>query len=325
MPERVLVILTETSEHGLTGPGREALGFGLAAADDARGCDVALFAASDGVAAVEARERGAARVFAFGGAPPATGAALVAAAHAAVEASGADLVVVNRGGPVLDLVPRLAARLGGGCVQGVTELRRVEGELRAVAAVYGGAARAIYRFKGDGVRVVSLAPGAAEPPPREAGRAGEVISLTLPAEADDRVRVVEPLRPPEGARLEDARVVVSGGRGLKDSENYGLIRELAAALGGLPGASRAIVDDAWAKPAEQVGLTGKIVTPQVYIAAGISGASQHMAGCSNSKLLVAINTDPDAPIFRYAHLGIVDNCLDVLPELIRLARERAAR
>jgi electron transfer flavoprotein alpha subunit len=322
MPERVLVILTETSESGLTGAGREALGFGLSAAD--AGSDVAVFAAADSPAAVEAQERGAARVFALGGSIPQTSAGLITAAAAAASASSANLVVVNRGGPVLDLVPRLAARLGGGSVLGVTGLRRVDGELRAVAAVYGGAARAVYRFKGGGVKVVSLAPGAAEPPPRLAGRTAEVVSLTVPADVDNGVRVVEPLRPPEGARLEDARVVVSGGRGLKDSENYGLIRELAAALGGLPGASRAIVDDAWAKPAEQVGLTGKIVTPQVYIAAGISGASQHMAGCSNSRLLVAINTDPDAPIFRYAHLGIVDNCLDVLPELIRLARERAA-
>jgi electron transfer flavoprotein alpha subunit len=153
---------------------------------------------------------------------------------------------------------------------------------------------------------------------------GRVIGVPTITRPHERVRIVEPAKPPEGPRLEDAPVVVSGGRGIKDAANYRLIEELAEALGGMPGASRAIVDDSWATPAQQVGLTGKIVTPQVYFAVGISGASQHMAGCSNAKMLVAINTDRDAPIFRYAHYGIVDNCLDVLPELIRLAKERAA-
>ena len=127
-----------------------------------------------------------------------------------------------------------------------------------------------------------------------------------------------------GPRLEDAKIVVSGGRGLQLGDNFGLIRELAEALGGLPGASRAIVDDGWAPAEEQVGLTGKIVSPDLYIAAGISGASQHMVGCSTARVLVGVNTDADAPIFRYARYGITADCLEVLPELIRLARERAA-
>ena len=114
----------------------------------------------------------------------------------------------------------------------------------------------------------------------------------------------------QGPRLEDAKVIVSGGRGLQDGENYGLVRELAAGLGGLPGASRAIVDDGWASFDQQVGLTGKIVTPDVYFAIGISGASQHMAGCSNARCIVAVNTDPEAPIFTYADYGIVDDALD---------------
>ena len=102
-----------------------------------------------------------------------------------------------------------------------------------------------------------------------------------------------------------------------------LIRELAANLGGMPGASRAIVDEGWAPSEEQVGLTGKIVSPNLYVAAGISGASQHMMGCSTARVLVGINTDRDAPIFRYARYGIHGDALAVLPELIRLTRERA--
>ena len=97
--------------------------------------------------------------------------------------------------------------------------------------------------------------------------------------------------------------------------------ELAGALGGLPGASRAIVDDGWAPPSEQVGLTGALVAPDLYVAAGISGASQHMAGCSNSRVIVAVNSDAQAPIFKYAHFGIVDDCREVLRELIRLSQK----
>jgi electron transfer flavoprotein alpha subunit len=320
MADGVLAILTEASGRGLTGPGREAVGLAAAIAAITGGeVAVAILAPDNAAAATEAGERGAARVFTLDS-TPATSDELVSAAESAATAPGVGYVVINRGAHVLDLAPRLAARLGGGCVMGVTAIRAGDGGIQAEAAIYGGAARAIYRFKGDGPRVLSGAPGVAAAPERVDGRTAEVV--VLPSPAPGRVRVVEPIKAPDGPRLEDARVVVSGGRGIKQAGNYGLIQELAAALGGMPGASRAIVDDAWATPAQQVGLTGKIVTPQVYIAAGISGASQHMAGCSNSRTLVAINTDPDAPIFKYAHLGIVDNCLEVLPELIRLANER---
>jgi electron transfer flavoprotein alpha subunit len=320
--EGVLAIITESAAGGLNGAGREALGLAAdAAARLGASYDAAIISPDAAAAATEAGERGAARVFTVG--TSGTGSDdLVAAAAEAVSAAAPRVVVVNRGPHVLDLVPRLAARLGGGCVMGVTELRVVDGDVQAVAAVYGGAARAVFRLTGEGPRVVSVAPGAAEAPERVGGRTAETVALVAPPPSN-RVRVIEPLRAPEGPRLEDARIVVSGGRGLKASDNYGLIRELAAALGGMPGASRAIVDDAWANPAEQVGLTGKIVTPQVYLAIGISGASQHMAGCSNARTLLAINTDPDAPIFRYAHYGVVENCLEMLPELIRLANEGA--
>ena len=121
----------------------------------------------------------------------------------------------------------------------------------------------------------------------------------------------------EGPRIEDADIIVAGGRGLGAPENFRLVQELAAALGGMAGASRPIVDDGWAEPARQVGLTGKITRPSLYIAVGISGASQHMVGCAAAKTLVAINRDPDAAIFRYARYGIVGDCLEILPALIR--------
>lgn len=326
MTRRVLVVLTDAGAFGLTQSGREAMGLGcnLAAALDSH-VEVAVLASADSEAAKEAGESGAERILALDLGLPIDGDSLLTAVELAVREARAEVVVVNRGPNVLDLVPRLAARLRGGCVMGVTEVRVVGEDIEAVAAIFGGCARAVYRFSNNGPRVISGAPGVAAAPERKHGRTADVVVITSLPGSKQRVQVVESPRPaPEGRRLEDARVVVSGGRGLRDAENYVLIRGLAAALGGMPGASRAIVDDGWAPSAEQVGLTGRVVSPQVYLAFGISGASQHMAGCSNSKTIVAVNTDPNAPIFRYAHYGIADDCLAVLPELIRLIGDRAA-
>lgn len=313
MSADVLVLATETNGDDLGRAAVEAMGLGARLAAELGGT---LRVMTPAAAAAAAGELGAVQVYTYRDGADILGAGAEAAGRAAPR-----VVVVNRSAAGLEIVPRLAARLGGGCVLGVTDVRVEGDDITATAAVYGGAARAEYRFVSAGPRILSLAPGAGEPPARESGRAAEIIPLE-PA-LDPRVRVVEAAKPPDGPRLEDATVVVSGGRGLRDGENYGLIRELAAALGGMPGASRAIVDDSWAKPAEQVGLTGKIVTPDLYFAIGISGASQHMAGCANARTIVAINTDAAAPIFRYAQYGIVGDCLELLPELIRLAKERA--
>jgi electron transfer flavoprotein alpha subunit len=141
------------------------------------------------------------------------------------------------------------------------------------------------------------------------------------AEVEERIRVIERARQ-SGPRLEDAQVIVAGGRGLGVPENFSLVEELAEALGGMAGASRPIVDDGWADASRQIGLTGKITRPALYVAAGISGASQHMAGCAAAKTLVAINRDPDAAIFRYARYGIVGDCLEILPEITRAVKDK---
>ena len=323
MAEHILVLVSQPPAGGLDAAAGEALGAGrelasrlelpLACALIGRGVDAA---------AAEVAERGADRVLVADGEYLARFHcdATVPAAAEAVRAAEARVVIVSRGPDVLELAPRLAARLDGGSVVGASELRPgADGALEVVAAVFGGAARAVYRFTAEGPRIVGVGAAIAEAPPRETGRTAERVDLDVTPPAQERVRVVRPAAASEGPRLEGARIVVSGGRGLKESENRARICELAAALGGMPGASRAIVDEGWAEPAEQVGLTGTLVAPDVYFAIGISGASQHMVGCSNSRVLVAVNNDSDAPIFRFAHLGIVGDAQAVLPELIRVS------
>ena len=327
MAEHVLVLVTAVEAGGpLRDADGEALGAARALAQ-ARRCDVAcaLIGADQASAAAEAAERGADLILTADspGLARFDGGRCVTMAAEAVRLAEARVALIPRGPDLLELAPRLAARLDGASVIGATEVRSEGDDVSAIAAVFGGAARAAYAFRAPGPRVIGLAPAVAEIPERRAGRSAPTIALAIP-DADGRVTTLEAAPDVAGPRLEDATVVVAGGRGLQDGENYGLIRELADGLGGMPGASRAIVDDGWASFEQQVGLTGKVVTPDIYFAVGISGASQHMAGCSNARCIVAINTDADAPIFTFADYGIVDDALDVLPALVRLARERGA-
>ena len=135
---------------------------------------------------------------------------------------------------------------------------------------------------------------------------------------EERIEILEAAHF-DGPRLDDAEIIVSGGRGLGSQDNYSLIEQLAEALGGIAGASRPLVDDGWVDSSHQVGLTGRITRPNLYVAIGISGASQHMAGCSAAKTIVAVNRDPEAAIFQHARFGIVGDALEIVPELIRAA------
>ena len=219
------------------------------------------------------------------------------------------------------VVPRLAGRLGAAVVMNATDLEAGADAVRVTAAAYGGDTRAVYELGGAGPCLASVMPNAVAPAPLEQPAADvpvRDVGVNLGA-VTERVRVVSRAQT-TGPRLEDAQVIVAGGRGLGSKEKFQLVEDLAQALGGMAGASRPIVDDGWTDASRQVGLTGKITRPALYVAAGISGASQHMAGCAASKNLVAINRDPDAPIFRYARYGLVGDCLEILPELIRAAK-----
>lgn len=214
-----------------------------------------------------------------------------------------------------ELAPRLAHRLGGSAAGDCVEVRAEGGALRVGRQVYGGKAQAILELKRSPavvwLRARAFAPAAAR------AEACEVTRSALDIQADTRTRVVERVREEGGeTRLEEARVIVSGGRGIGGPEPFETeLRPLAELLGAQPAASRAACDAGWVPPTWQVGQTGKKVTPELYLAVAITGASQHMAGISEAKTIAAINTDPDAPIFKHCRFGIVEDYRKVVPLL----------
>jgi len=221
-----------------------------------------------------------------------------------------------------DLSGRLAARLSVGCLPDVTALRWEGENLVATRPVYSG--KALATVDGGKVRpvVVTLRPNvfAAEKRPTKA----EVIALG-PLPLSIRAKVKEVVSTQAGELdVAEADIIVSGGRGLRGPENFALIRELAQVLGAAVGASRAAVDAGWIDHAHQVGQTGKVVSPTLYIACGISGAIQHLAGMSSSKVIVAINKDPEAPIFKVADYGVVGDLFQVVPALTEAIRKLKA-
>lgn len=219
------------------------------------------------------------------------------------------------------VAPRLAARAAAGVVMNAVDVEVAAGTLQVTASAYGGDTRVVYELVGADVCVLGVTADALLAAPPQTGASTptvQTVSVHL-GQVEERIQVLREART-EGPRLEDAQIIVAGGRGLGAAENFQLVEDLAQALGGMAGASRPIVDDKWADSSRQVGLTGKITRPVLYVAAGISGASQHMVGCSAAKTLVAINRDPDAAIFRYARYGIVGDCLEILPELTRAVK-----
>ncbi len=224
-----------------------------------------------------------------------------------------------------DLGPRLAFRLGVAVAQDCVELEVDRSTRRVIARrpVYGGNAMAEITFPGDGIQVVVVRPNTYEALESDHSRTGEVGILSV--DIDESViksRVVETVtQAAEGIRLEDAAIVISGGRGLGGPEPFEQLEGLAQLLKGAVGASRAVCDAGWLDHAYQIGLTGKTITPDLYITVAISGASQHMAGCSSAKHIVAINRDKEANIFKAASFGVVGDWNNILPSLIETVRE----
>ncbi len=217
-----------------------------------------------------------------------------------------------------DLAPKLAARLKTSLAQDCVALQMEgDGFLLATRPIYGGKLRAVVKAVIPALQVVTLRPNVFSPIEPKPASGSPIERLALQASPDRPRATVRDVQQTAGSKIEltEAGIIVSGGRGLKGPENFKLVEELAAAAGAAVGASRAAVDAGWKPHSYQVGLTGKTVSPQLYIACGISGAIQHQAGMSSARTIVAINNNPNAPIFKLATYGVVGDLFEVVPLL----------
>ncbi|HEX5370825.1 MAG TPA: electron transfer flavoprotein subunit alpha/FixB family protein [Dehalococcoidia bacterium] len=246
-----------------------------------------------------------------------------AALTAAAKQVNPAIVLLGQTAVGRDLAPRFAIRAGTGVAMDCIDLALDGGKLVMTRPVYGGSAHAKYTSR-TSPAVATLRAKAFEPLPQDASRSGDVATLTLDLPAPVSQVVGREEVKSEGMRLEDAPVVISGGRGLGSGEAFHELAMLANVLGGAVGASRAAVDLGWVPVSAQVGLTGKVVTPELYIAIGISGASQHLAGITGARNVIAVNKDPDADIFKVSRYGAVADWKTFLPAFIEECRKLKA-
>jgi electron transfer flavoprotein alpha subunit len=217
-----------------------------------------------------------------------------------------------------DLAPRVAAKLDAGLVSDCVALEVKDGRLVARRPMYSGKAFGSYSWAGE-PQLATLRANVFALGKPDSARKAEVVEAKVDTAARAKVTAVHAKA--DGKReLTESQIIVSGGRGLKGPEHFPLVEELAAAMGAAVGASRAVVDAGWVDHQMQVGQTGKTVSPTLYIACGISGAIQHLAGMSSSKVIVAINKDADAPIFKIADYGLVGDVFEILPKLTEAAK-----
>ena len=222
-----------------------------------------------------------------------------------------------------DVAGRLAARLGAGVIANAIDVDLADGSCSTTHEIFGGTQLATAAFTGAAPYLVLVRPKSFTAVPSPAGTAPPVEKLDLPDAGKAGARITGThVEEREGPKLEEAAIIVSGGRGLGSADNYQLIEKVGKLLGAATGATRAIVDAGWVPYAKQVGQTGKTVKPDIYIAAGISGAMQHLVGMKDSKVIIAINKDADAPIFTIADLGIVGDIHKVLPKLIEALEKK---
>ncbi|MEW4219263.1 electron transfer flavoprotein subunit alpha/FixB family protein [Rossellomorea marisflavi] len=213
-----------------------------------------------------------------------------------------------------DLSPKLAGKLKTGLVSDATDLELAGGNLVFTRPIYSGKAFE-KKIVTDGVIFATIRPNNIEPLAKDEARTGDVASLSV--EIKDLRTIIKDVvrKASEGVDLSEAKVIIAGGRGVKSEDGFNPLKELADVLGGAVGASRGACDADYCDYSLQIGQTGKVVTPDLYIACGISGAIQHLAGMSNSKVIVAINKDPEANIFNVADYGIVGDLFEVVPLL----------
>ena len=234
---------------------------------------------------------------------------------AVVEQEKPEAIVFGHTALGKDLAPKIASKLQSGLISDVTEIEGEGDDVVFIRPIYSGKAFEKVKVK-DGVVFATIRPNNIAPLAKDDSRSGDVSAITVDI-TNLRTIIKEVVRKStDGVDLSEAKVVVAGGRGVKSEEGFEPLKELANLLGGAVGASRGACDAEYCDYSLQIGQTGKVVTPDLYIAAGISGAIQHLAGMSNSKVIVAINKDPEANIFKVADYGIVGDLFEVIPMLI---------
>ena len=313
-----ILVVGELHEGGLSDATKEAVGVaaGLSGLESVVGF---LAGASVRAAAAGFGKLGVTRAFVAED-PRLDGAVTGVVAHlvsGAADSVSAGMLVVGGSTFGRDLVARLGARWNAAVATGVTGLTRVGDALEARRPVFGGRATETRRLEGAHV-AVAIRPHAFPPAPESSGEAAitavplDGVPASFWGPKRSKVEVT-----PRGAgpSLADATIVVSGGRGVRAAENFHLIEELAASLSAGGGASRAVTEAGWRPASFQVGPTGRTVSPQLYVAVGISGAIQHLVGMVSSRVIVAINSDPTAPIFRVADYGVVGDLFQIVPAL----------
>jgi len=321
-----VLVVGEVTQGQLSVTTPEVLAAGRALAQQA-GTELAvgLVGSALATAAQEALQAGGDRVYTVEDALLAEAQAdlYLAALVALCRAVAPNIILLGRTALGRDLGPRLACRLGVGLLQDCLRvtLDPASGRLTATRPVYGGNVLARVQCLTT-PQVAALRPKAYAPLPPDPARQGDVVAIPITLDASmARAAIVRQVRHESaGVKLEEASIVVSGGRGLGGPEPFRELQELAGMLGAAMGASRAAVDAGWVPGNWQVGLTGKTITPDLYITVGISGASQHMAGCSGAKVIVAINKDAEANIFREARYGVVGDWQTILPAFMEAIR-----
>lgn len=233
----------------------------------------------------------------------------------AIQKTGAQLILASAGSMGRDLFPRVAAHLKAGLLSDCVELNISANDVVVKKPMYSGKCFAKMSFENNSIQIVLMRANQLSIEGKPGGSPAKIQELSVTPK--DLKTVIKEIVKGTSEKLDltEANIIVSGGRGLKEAQNFKLLNELADALGATVGASRAVVDAGWVSHGMQVGQTGKTVAPSLYIAVGISGAIQHLAGMSGSKVIVAINSDPNAPIFQKATYGIIGDLFEVIPAL----------
>jgi electron transfer flavoprotein alpha subunit len=309
-----IIVVAETTGEGVTGASLELLGAAQQLSSQGGG-SISAFVAGGQEAAQTLLDHGASAVYTSSAPAGSLAEVLAPGIEEAISASGADIVLIAQSSLGRDLGPTLAFKLGTGVSMDTTAVEIQGGRLRATRSAYGGNARAEHTWKAN-PQIATLKGKAYDVPEAKAGATGSVTAVAATGEA--RIKDLGTEKAVStGIKLEDAGVVVSGGRGLGDPAAFKELETLATVLkNAAVGASRAACDLGWYPPSQQVGLTGKVVSPGLYIAIAISGASQHMAGMAGSKNIVAINKDADANMVKVSRFAIIEDYKKVLPAFI---------